>query len=78
MFCGERLAPSEWNRRCCWVHGWPCGYARIYPYDPAKGARFYLSKYVTKALANWDLIGFDADTLKFSGKIKSGVASVLL
>lgn len=24
------------------------GYARIFPYDPAKGARYYLGKYVAK------------------------------
>ena len=66
IYCGERLPRNVWGRNCCWLHGWRCGYARIYPYDPAKGARSYLSKYVTKALANWDLFGFETENLTFA------------
>jgi hypothetical protein len=33
-----------------WMDKWNdlAGFARIFPYDPGKGARFYLSKYVLK------------------------------
>jgi len=58
-FCGELLGNRVWGKPCCAVHRWPCGYARIFPYEPALGARFYLSKYVTKALGDYDLIGFE-------------------
>jgi len=58
-FCGELLGKRVWGKPCCAVHRWPCGYARIFPYEPARGARFYLSKYVTKALGDYDLIGFE-------------------
>ena len=58
-FCGERLGKRVWGKLCCAVHRWPCGYARIFPYDPSLGARFYLSKYVTKALGDYDLIGIE-------------------
>jgi hypothetical protein len=59
-YCGKRLAPGEWGRSCCMVHAWPCGYARVLPYDPKLGAAHYVSKYVTKRLAEWELIGFPA------------------
>lgn len=68
MYCQQRLLAREWGRPCCWLHRWPCGYARIFPYDPSRGARHYLSKYVTKDLANWDLIGFETDNLTFSDR----------
>lgn len=58
--CEVRLAPGKWGRGCCMLHAWPCGYARVFPYDPHLGARFYVSKYVSKRLAEWDLIGFPA------------------
>ena len=58
-FCGERLPPKKWGVNCCWLHRWPCGHARILPYDPSRGARFYVAKYVTKKLGDWELIGFD-------------------
>jgi hypothetical protein len=64
-FCGNRLAPGQWGRDCCMVHAWPCGYARVLPYDPKLGAKFYVSKYLTKRLAEWELIGFPA-TPQFS------------
>jgi len=59
-YCGERLAPGKWGRDCCLVHGWPAGIARVLPYDPKLGARFYVSKYITKRLAEWELWGFPA------------------
>ncbi|MBI3668745.1 MAG: hypothetical protein HY237_03045 [Acidobacteria bacterium] len=59
-FCGVRLPSREWARGCCMVHAWPCGHARVLPYDPELGARYYVSNYVAKGLAEWDLIGFPA------------------
>ena len=59
-YCGTRLAPGTWGRECCLVHGWPCGIARVLPYDPKLGASYYVSKYVTKQLAEWELFGFPA------------------
>ena len=64
-YCGEKLPKGEWGKSCCWVHRWPCGIARIFHYDPRRGAHFYLSKYVIKALANWDVIGFESEDLVF-------------
>jgi hypothetical protein len=57
-FCGEPMPPRHWNRPCCWLHRWPCGYARILPYDPTKGARYYVAKYCSKALGDYEFIGF--------------------
>ena len=37
---------DEWNRR----HG----FARIFEYDPTKGAAFYIAKYVAKQLGDWE------------------------
>lgn len=59
-YCGTRLAPGVWGRECCLVHGWPCGIARVLPYDPKLGASYYVSKYVTKRLGDWELFGFPA------------------
>ena len=57
-FCGVILPPGEWGWKCCMTHGWPCGYARVLPYDPALGAKHYVSKYVTKGyLSEWELLG---------------------
>ncbi len=64
-YCGEWLPRGVWGKSCCWVHRWPCGIARIFHYDPRRGAHFYLSKYVIKALANWDVIGFESEDLVF-------------
>jgi hypothetical protein len=58
-FCGQLLRQGDWGKPCCALHLWSCGYARIFPYEPSLGARFYLSKYVTKALGDYDLIGID-------------------
>ena len=62
--CGARLPPDTWGKPCCMVHSWPAGYARVLPYDPQKGAAFYVSKYVSKELAEWELIGFPATVQK--------------
>lgn len=55
-YCGNRLAPGQWGRGCCMVHAWPCGHARVLPYDPKLGAAYYVSKYVSKKLAEWELV----------------------
>lgn len=65
LYCGRRLRKGVWGQKCCWVHRWPCGYARIYHFDPQLGATFYLSKYVVKQLADWELIGFEPENLVF-------------
>jgi hypothetical protein len=33
------------------------GFARIFPFDPTKGAAFYVAKYVTKQFGDWDISG---------------------
>ncbi len=48
------------DRQCCMVHAWPCGIARVLPYNPKLGASYYVSKYVTKQLGEWELFGFPA------------------
>jgi hypothetical protein len=58
-YCGEKLEPSGWGKPCCQLHAWPCGWARVLPYDPARRASWYVAKYITKQLAEWELIGFD-------------------
>jgi len=40
-------AAKRWDRR----HG----HARIFPYDPDRGASHYIAKYVSKELAEWDI-----------------------
>jgi len=69
-FCGERLSSNRWGTECCWLHRWPCGHARILPYDPGRGARFYIAKYVTKNLGDWELMGFDEGLVFKSEKEK--------
>lgn len=59
-YCGERLAAGTWAHNCCQLHAWPCGHARVRPYDPALGASHYVAKYVSKKLAEWELVGFPA------------------
>jgi hypothetical protein len=57
-FCGTRLPDDKWGVNCCMVHSWRCGYARVFPYDAALGAKHYVSKYVIKGhLAEWELVG---------------------
>lgn len=63
-YCGERLEAGTWGCTCCQVHAWPCGIARVLPYDPKLGAAHYVSKYITKRLAEWDLVGFPAQAQK--------------
>jgi len=60
MYCGRHLPAGFWGKSCCALHQWPCGYARLFAYDPQLGARFYLSKYVTKAMGDWQLVGFES------------------
>lgn len=40
----------DWVHRLDWLDAWDdlAGFARVEPYDPSKGARFYLGKYVLK------------------------------
>lgn len=64
-FCEERLLPGQFGRKCCWMHRWPCGIARIKLYQKDKGANFYVTKYVTKALGDFELIGFEVNSLRF-------------
>lgn len=59
-YCGVPLRPGEWGHNCCLVHAWPAGYARVLQYDPQLGAAHYVSKYITKHLAEWELWGFPA------------------
>jgi len=53
-------APRWPQLSCCMVHAWPRGIARVLSYDPTKGAAYYVSDYVTKRLAEWELVGFTA------------------
>lgn len=55
-YCGQHFAVGQWGKDCCMVHSWPCGIARVMPYNPDLGARYYVSKYVTKQLAEWALL----------------------
>ena len=57
-YCGQRFAPGTWGHTCCQLHAWPCGIARVRPYDPALGASHYVAKYISKELAEWELVGF--------------------
>lgn len=57
-FCGERLPPGRFGQKCCATHAWPCGYARVSPFDREKPASYYVSKYVVKSNGDWELIGF--------------------
>src|SRR5574337_1809377 len=45
-YCGVSLPPGKWGVKCCMLHSWPCGIVRVEPYDPALGAKHYVSKYV--------------------------------
>jgi hypothetical protein len=69
-YCGKRLSRRQWSRPCCWLHRWPCGYARILPYDPTKGARYYVAKYVSKTLGDYEFIGFE-EGLIFKSKLEA-------
>jgi hypothetical protein len=69
FFCGSRYGLGQYGKKCCLVHAWPCGYARVFPYSPKLGARYYVSKYIAKDLAEWDLFGLPtASQTAFSHK----------
>jgi hypothetical protein len=52
-----------------WMRRWePNGYARIYAYDPLKGAAYYVSKYVRKQLGDWDL-SENLDTFRIQQRV---------
>lgn len=59
-YCAQRMPPEAKGLKCCLLHAWPFGYARVVPYDPKLGAAHYVSKYVTKDLCEWELRGFPA------------------
>jgi len=57
-YCGTRFGRWDiWGRRCCQVHAWNRGIARVFPYDAELGARHYVSKYVVKDFGEWELYG---------------------
>ena len=57
-YCGTRFGRWDvWGRRCCQVHAWHRGIARVFPYDAELGARHYVSKYVVKDFGEWELYG---------------------
>lgn len=45
----ERLPTTVLNQ------AWPAGYSRILEYDANRGASYYITKYVAKDLAEWDI-----------------------
>jgi len=57
-YCGIRLPSGKWGQTCCMLHAWPAGIARVLPYDPSRGASYYVGKYIAKDLAEWELVGF--------------------
>ena len=59
-YCGIRQNPGTWGLKCCMLHAWPAGIARVLPYDPARGAAYYVGRYISKRLAEWELFGFPA------------------
>lgn len=59
-WCGKKFPPAKWGSPCCLLHAWPCGYARVFPYDPVLGAKHYVSKYICGHLCEWELRGFPA------------------
>ena len=57
-FCGVYLPEGEWGLKCCMAHSWPCGYARVRPYDPSRGAKYYVLKPIFKDhLGEYELVG---------------------
>lgn len=57
-YCGTALPAGQWGKKCCFVHAWPCGYARVLDYDSSLGAGYYISKYTVKLCGDWALYGF--------------------
>lgn len=45
----ERLPVETLQRQ------WTAGFARITEYDPTRGASYYITKYVSKELSEWDI-----------------------
>lgn len=47
----------EHLHRFTWMERWHArnGIARIFPFDPSRGAAYYVSKYVTKQFGEWDI-----------------------
>jgi hypothetical protein len=62
IHCGQKLAAGVWQQKCCLTHAWHCGYARVFPYNPALGAKHYVAKYILKEAAEWDLFGLPMHT----------------
>lgn len=56
-WCGEKKSCGTFGLDCCMTHMWPCGIARVLPFDRNRGATDYCSKYVAKQLAEWGLHG---------------------
>jgi hypothetical protein len=57
FFCGNLLSRGQFGQKCCLVHAWPCGYAPGFLTIQRLGAKHYVSKYIAKDLAEWDLFG---------------------
>lgn len=49
------MTNTESQHRWSWMKRWEelAGYARILPFDPARGAAFYCAKYVAKQFGDW-------------------------
>lgn len=62
FYCGQKVILPDFKQKCCLVHAWPCGYARVFPYDPALGATHYVAKYIAKDLAEWEIFGLPLAT----------------
>lgn len=67
-WCGNFLPKGVWGQDCCMLHMWPCGIARVLPYNPKLGATHYVAKYITKRLAEWEIFG---DPLHSQGSFKA-------
>lgn len=69
--CGHR-AKDDQGRKCCGKHAWPLGWTRVYEIDnnqPLRDLAYYLSKYVTKANGEYDLLGFTPQKImRFGGQ----------
>ena len=59
-FCGRLYSIEHQGKGCCLVHMWPYGHARVLPYNPQRGACYYVSKCVADGATEWDLVGFPA------------------
>jgi len=59
-WCGEKLPEGLKGVPCCAQHSWPWGWARVLPFDPARGALDYVTKYAVKDVGDWELLGLPA------------------